>query len=353
MTPFIILAVLALIITFYLLAVICDEYFVDSLDRISDKLKLSSDVAGATFMAVGSSAPELFTSFISVLKPGNHADIGSGTIVGSAIFNILVIIGASALFKRAKLNWQPVVRDTLFYSLSIVLLLLSFWDGKIVISESVLFISLYIGYIIAVINWRKFFPYKDQKNPIDVFEKGGQKSKLAIFSKKLLSCVIPDCNKQPKKYLLTFTISILLIGVLSYILVESAVFIGEAIHISPIIIALTVLAAGTSIPDLLSSIVVAKQGRGDMAISNAVGSNIFDILIGLGLPWMIILAFKGGSITVANENLLGSVFLLFATVLAVFFLLLVRRWTIGRKAGLLLIIFYLTYLGWNILEAIR
>lgn len=113
-----------LLISFYLLAVICNEFFVESLDRISNKLKLSSDVAGATFMAMGSSAPELFTSLIAVLRDGGgHADVGAGTIVGSAIFNILVIIGASAAFKAAKLRWQPVVRDTLFYCLSILLLL--------------------------------------------------------------------------------------------------------------------------------------------------------------------------------------------------------------------------------------
>lgn len=70
-----------------------------ALDVIIDRLKLNSDVAGATFMAVGSSAPELFTSLFAVLKPGEHANVGAGTIVGSAIFNILVIIGASALFK--------------------------------------------------------------------------------------------------------------------------------------------------------------------------------------------------------------------------------------------------------------
>ena len=79
-----------MLISFYLLARVCDEYFVESLDKIAKKLKMSSDAAGATLMAVGSSAPELFVAAIALLKPGDHAALGMGTIVGSALFNILV-----------------------------------------------------------------------------------------------------------------------------------------------------------------------------------------------------------------------------------------------------------------------
>ncbi|MCD8484015.1 calcium/sodium antiporter [Candidatus Woesebacteria bacterium] len=337
-----------LVITFYLLAVICDEFFVESLDHISNRLKLSSDVAGATFMAMGSSAPELFTSLIAVFRAGGgHADVGAGTIVGSAIFNILVIIGASAAFKTAKLRWQPVVRDTLFYSLSILLLLWAFWDARIVLTEAVLFIALYVAYLIAVVKWKKIFPYKDV-DPIDIVEKESKKSELARVSKRLLRWTIPDSQKYPDRYLITFVMSIVWIAVLSFVLVESAVHLGEILHINPTIIALTVLAAGTSIPDLLSSVIVAKRGRGDMAVSNAVGSNVFDILFGLGVPWTLVLVFQGGYVPVANENLIGSVFLLFATVVAVFFLLVLRRWRIGPRAGWLLIGLYLMYLAYKI-----
>lgn len=337
-----------LILAFYLLAIICDEFFIESLDKISDRLKLSSDVAGATFMAVGSSAPELFTSLIAVFRSGGgHADIGAGTIVGSAIFNILVIIGASAAFKTAKLRWQPVVRDTLFYSLSILLLLFAFWDAQITLTEAVSFVALYIGYLIAVIHWKKIFPYKDV-DPIDLIEKESKKSRLAKLSKSLLSWMIPDATKYPKLYLATFFMSIAWIAVLSFVLVEAAVGLGDILHINPTIIALTVLAAGTSIPDLISSVIVAKQGRGDMAVSNAVGSNVFDILFGLGVPWTLVLLINGGTVQVANENLIGSVFLLFATVVAVFFLLVLRKWKIGPRAGWLLIGLYILYLLYKI-----
>lgn len=347
----ILLYILALLAIFYVLAIVCDEYFVDSLEIISDRLKLTPDVAGATFMAVGSSAPELFTSFLALMRPGN-ADVGSGTIVGSAIFNILVIIGASALFKAAKLNWQPVVRDTMFYSLSIIALLAAFWDGKIMLLEAGMFIVLYFVYLFAVINWRKWFPYEENPDALELANEGETESKNPVS--KLLGLVIPSAKKHPERYVITFVMSIVAIAVLSHFLVETAVHLGELIHVPPVIISLTVLAAGTSVPDLLSSIAVAKRGRGDMAISNAVGSNIFDVLFGLGVPWFLLLAFRSlrGSgdmfVPVATENLKGSVFLLFATLLATFFMIALRNWKIGPKAGLLLIMIYLAYLGYNI-----
>lgn len=86
-----IIYVLALLISFYLMAKIVDEYFVGSLDKISTKLNLSSDAAGATLMAMGSSAPELFIALIAVLKSGEHGAIGMGTIVGSAILIYLLL----------------------------------------------------------------------------------------------------------------------------------------------------------------------------------------------------------------------------------------------------------------------
>ena len=343
--------ILVLIVSFYFLAVVCEEFFVPALDVISDKLKLSSDVAGATLMAVGSSAPEFFTALFAVLLPNGHADIGSGTIVGSAIFNILVIIGAVAAFRETKLTWQPVVRDALFYSLTILLLLYVFWDGKVVLVESIYFVAFYVVYIFAVANWKKILPYKDV-DPVEVLEEGIEKSRMSRMSRKLFSYIIPDSNKNPKRYFSAFSISIAIIAALSYLLVESAVGAGEILNINPVIIALTVLAAGTSIPDLFSSIIVAKQGRGDMAVSNAVGSNIFDILFGLGFPWLLVMLLRGGTVTVGTESLISSVFLLFATVLSIMFILIVRKFTIGRRAGWVLIVLYLIYLGYQIFPII-
>jgi len=132
-------------------------------------------------------------------------------------------------------------------------------------------------------------------------------------------------------------------------MVESAVHIANTFNIPTAIIGLTILAAGTSIPDLLSSVHVAKRGKGDMAISNAIGSNIFDIGIGLGLPWFFITQVRHQSILIDTHNLYSSVFLLFATVIALLVLLIVRKWKVGRLAGLGLILLHIGYITYQLI----
>ncbi len=345
---------LALLVSFYFLAIICDRYFVVSLDKIAIKLKMNSDMAGATLMAVGSSAPELFVSFIALFRPGNEA-LGAGTIVGSALFNILVIIGASAMVRKAFIAWQPIIRDTLFYSLSIILLLYSFWDGHITFLESLMFVAFYVIYVLAVMNWRRILPYKEEKQqPAEVLNEGIKKE----HDKKILARFLSFVNKgmdyifpSAEKYWLTFFISISFIAGLSWVLVESAVGMAAILNIPAVIIGLTVLAVGTSIPDLMSSMIVARQGRGGMAISNAIGSNIFDILIGLGLPWAIVTA-GGAVVPVATENLNSSIILLFATVIAILSFLILKKWHINKFAGIILVSFYIAYLIWSVLQVL-
>jgi len=345
-----ILLSLILFLSFYLLAHICDKYFVDSLDRIAKKWNMPSDVAGATLMAVGSSAPELFVAIISLFGSGGNEEIGMGTIVGSALFNVLVIIGASAVVKKAVLNWQPVLRDTAFYALSIIMILVAFQDGQIDLGEASMFVVLYIVYIISVTNWRK-----DLDDGTKVYEESKKEEKEVEEKEGFITRFMTPINfllakffRSPKNYIWNFSLSILMIAGLSWVLVESAVEISHILHIPKAIVALTILAAGTSIPDLMSSIIVARQGRGAMAISNAIGSNIFDVLFGFGVPWIIMLSITGESIPVARENLISSVVLLFATILVIFFLLMVRHWKIGRKAGWFLILLYIMYLIWAI-----
>lgn len=132
---------------FVALAIVCDEFFVPSLSVIIDKLGISEDVAGATFMAAGGSAPELFTSIIGVFI--SFDDVGIGTIVGSAVFNILFVIGMCALFSRTDLylTWWPLFRDVTFYSLALIILIIFFRDNRIYLYEAVVLLLLYILYV--------------------------------------------------------------------------------------------------------------------------------------------------------------------------------------------------------------
>ena len=357
----IIFQILLLIFCFYLLAHLTEQYFVPSLEILSQKLNLSSDVAGASLMAVGSSAPELFISLAALARGLEHADLGSGTIVGSALFNILVIVGLSAMVKSATLTWQPVIRDLLFYLCSIGLLLAAFNDGHITLIEAMLFVIFYLIYLSSLFWWRWLFPYKDGSAILSTTEAiKTLETKPAItrrlnnpffFIDRGLSLVVPHVTRRPRLYWLTFILSIIIIAATSYVLIESAVFIAHYLGISEVIIGLTILAAGTSIADLFSSLAVAKKGKGDMAVANAVGSNVFDIQIGLGLPWLIAVVYTGRSIGVASENLISSALLLFATVISLLVILIARRWRLGRYAGAFLVVLYLAYIlavysGW-------
>jgi K+-dependent Na+/Ca+ exchanger-like protein len=339
-----IVAIIAILASLYLLAVLTEDFFIPAIDRLAQKLRMSSDAAGATLLAAGSSAPEFFTALIAVFGltgGGDIADVGTGTIVGSAVFNILVIIGAAALYKAVKLQWQPVIRDMIFYILTIIMLLVAFSDGQIVIFEASCFVLVYGVYVWTVVKWRKWLKYDD----VAVQEEVGTKVRkgLGLASYRLLNFVIPDPRTKPNLYVWAFLLAIAGIGGLSFVLVDQVVVIADLLGINATFLALTIVAAGTSVPDMIGSMVVAKQGRGDMAVGNAVGSNVFNILFGLGIPWLLVLAFGKDSVAVGTANLTSSVLLLLATVVAIIFLLIVRKWRIGQKSGLALIGLYIAY----------
>ena len=150
----VILHMIGVVYMFVALAIVCDEFFVPSLDVIIEKLNIPDDVAGATFMAAGGSAPELFTSVIGVFV--SFDDVGIGTIVGSAVFNILFVIGMCALFSKTilTLTWWPLFRDCTFYSISLIALVLFFMDNKIVWWEAGLLLSLYAAYV-SFMRWNE------------------------------------------------------------------------------------------------------------------------------------------------------------------------------------------------------
>lgn len=342
------------------MAQICNQYFIVSLDLIAKRLKLPKDIAGATLMALGSSMPEFFTVIMALIKVGDHANIGAGTVVGSAIFNVLVIIGLASFYFRGKLKWQPVVRDMAFYAIAIVLLMIAFQDGMIEIYEAGLFLVVYIVYLTVLIFWKKFYPYKQEDVIEEVDEVLDEKAKkqckngffnsIICFINKVIGIFFPDPEKKKANVPWAFGLSLVAIAGISWVLVDTAVRMAEILQVSDSIIALTVLALGTSVPDLIDTLIIAKKGRGDMAISSAIGSNIFDILLAFGLPWLVYTMIKG-NLVVSTENLNSSVFLLLATVLVLFILLAVRKWRAGKKAGLFLIFLYFVYLAYVIWQA--
>ena len=143
---------LAILYLFLGVAIVCDDFFTASLERICLRLRLSEDVAGATFMAAGSSAPELFTSTMSLVSSNATNELGVATIVGSAVFNILVIVAATTVLSTKKneplrLDWKPVTRDCAFYAAAVASVLLVMADGKVWWWEGVACVCMYATYV--------------------------------------------------------------------------------------------------------------------------------------------------------------------------------------------------------------
>ncbi len=346
-------SLIIIIVSIYLLIIISNEYFIESLDQISVKLKLSPSVAGATLMAAGSSAPELSIALFALFSHGGaHSDVGIGTIVGSAVFNILVITGICAVIRTAEITVSAIIRDTTFYLASIFVMLFVFIDGTISPLEPLLLIGLYVIYLLALYflpgdDFQEHHPPHSDQGALEVMIT--RKNLLVYINKGIKSVISFLSGDAHRNYIRAFTVSVLIIIVLSKLLVDHAIIFAEAINLPPVIIALTVLACGTSAPDLISSIIVVRRGHGDMAIANAVGSNIFDILIGLGLPWLISLWFTSQDmIQVGTANLIQSVFILIGTVLILFAFLFINK-RLARPEGIFLLLIYAGYIGWIVI----
>jgi len=342
----------AILLSVFVLAIMTDKFFIPSLDEISRRLKLSDEVAGASLMAIGSSAPELAIALMALFTAGGaHSDVGIGTIVGSAVFNILVITGLSAVVAGGlHIHIFAVGQDIVYYLISILYLALVFFDGHVSLIEAILGLVGYVVYMGVLI------VLKDPEGDADEADDSSQmsepeKGQIAGWHhlEALVEAVLRRITGAPdKNFLWAFIVSIALIVALSYVLVESTIVFSAGIGIPPVIVALTLLAAGTSAPDLMASVDVAREGRGGMAVANAVGSNTFDLLVGLALPWTIALSLLGLSgIDVGAGDLWTSIGILVATTLVLFGFLWTER-GLSRREGWVLLLLYAAFVVYTL-----
>ncbi len=159
---------------------------------------------------------------------------------------------------------------------------------------------------------------------------------------------IPDCRKEAwaKSYLATFFLAVIWISIYSYMMVWMITVIGFTWGIPDTVMGLTFIAAGVSVPDALSGIAVVKEGHGDMAVSNAIGSNVFDILICLGLPWFLDTALvnPGEYVKVTSKGLIYSTFSLLSTIVFLIVASHCNGWKLDRKFGIILLIWYFIFM---------
>jgi len=176
------------------------------------------------------------------------------------------------------------------------------------------------------------------------------------FATRLLFLIfeltIPNCSlpKNKDKYMVTFTMSIFWIGVLSYFMTTWASKLGCIWHIHPAVMGVTVLAAGTSVPDAIGSLLVARDGHGDMAVSNAIGSNVFDILLGLGVPWSLSNIIFGEPVTVDVKGIVPMSVFLFGTLIAVYLTTVLCKFHLTKLVGAFFFLMYFVFVAYSLLH---
>jgi len=162
----------------------------------------------------------------------------------------------------------------------------------------------------------------------------------------VMTFTVPDVRRpgMGKWCYLSFILSIGWIGGFSYFMVDWTETIGNTIGIPPVIMGLTVLAAGTSVPDLLSSVIVARRGSGDMAVSSSIGSNIFDILVGLPFPWILYTSIRKKPVSIDSDGLVRSLLILVGMIVMVIGSIHCQGWRLTKTLGGIMFFFYLGFL---------
>lgn len=294
---------------------------VDGSVSVAKKFWISEAIIGLTIVAIGTSMPELIVSVLASI--GGNTEIAIGNVLWSNIANVLLILGITACIAPMALS-----RTTRFFDLPIVLLtsivflvlvsdilLDGMWINMIGRIDGIILLSVAIAYILYSVKHNNFIP--DESQEVEVIS-STWKAILWILA----------------------GVAVLFIG--GKILVDGAVTIAKIFWLSESIIGLTIVAIGTSTPELVTSIVAARRWNSDIAIGNVVGSNIMNILVILGISAII------APLPFLDASYVDLAMAIFAPILLLFLSLLWTRNIIWRKEGILLLFTYIAYVGYLI-----
>ena len=303
----------------------------DSASSLARDMRVSEAVIGLTILAAGTSAPELFVSMVSALK--GTADLSVGNVIGSNIFNVMLIVGCSAVVAPITVSWSTVRKDIPFaVGASLLLFLLCFddmdsphlWGNEISRSD---------GYIL-LIGFAAFMLYTFQM---------ARKNGILPKHEEELGHVE---EKEPKDYsrlwrhllLMALGLGCLIVG--SNLFVDGATYVAYRYGVRQSVVGLTIVAGGTSLPELATSVVAAYKGRSALALGNVIGSNVFNILLILGLTAVVHPLRIMGITIVDLMMMLVSVGLLW--------LFAYTKLSVSRRAGGVLICGFIIYMAWLI-----
>lgn len=309
---------LILIIGFFLLIKGAD-IFVEGAASIARRFNVPAMVIGLTIVAMGTSAPEAAVSITSSLAGQN--DMSVANVVGSNFFNILMVLGVSSIIATLPVQQSTIKKDAPFLLLVSGLLLLFGLDLKIGRIEGLILLAVFAYFLIDTVRTAK---------------KGSSEESATTMDVEI------NENASMIKTILLSILGIVGIVIGGDMVVNSATDIATSFGMSANLVGLTIVAVGTSLPEFVTSIVAIKKGETEIAIGNVIGSNIFNILLVLGLATAI------SPITISFLALTDIIFMVAITVLL--FLFMKKNSSLVKSQGIILVAIYIAYMAYTIMR---
>lgn len=337
------------------------DWLTDGAVNIATRFGVSQMVIGLTIVAMGTSMPEFCVSMVSALK--GTPDLAVGNVVGSNTLNTLLIVGCSALVAPIMVKRSSVKRDIPFAVVASLLMLLFCLDGAIGRVDAAV---LFAGFCLFMFVTLKYA--KTTEGPAAAVATSGAATTTAISEASTSQASSSEASSSETsapeasssetsapeasqasgtsmlKAVVMLVVGLLCLIVGSNMFVDNASFVASSLGVSDAVIGLTIVAGGTSLPELATSMVSAKKGNSDIAIGNVIGSNVFNILMIIGITGLVKPMHIAGITTLDLIMMLASMLLMWFFCRTTY---KVKRWE-----GAVLTIVYLAYLTWLVMNAV-
>lgn len=330
------------------------DWLTDGAVNIATRFGVSQMVIGLTIVAMGTSMPEFCVSMVSALK--GTPDLAVGNVVGSNTLNTLLIVGCSALVAPIMVKRSSVKRDIPFAVVASLLMLLFCLDGAIGRVDAAVLFAGFCLFMFVTLKYAK----TTEEHAATVATSGAAMATAAAASTSVpetptsqtsapkASTSQPSASEASVASMLKAVV-MLVVGLLcliagSNMFVDNASFVASSLGVSDAVIGLTIVAGGTSLPELATSMVSAKKGNSDIAIGNVIGSNVFNILMIIGITGLVKPMHIAGITTLDLIMMLASMLLMWFFCRTTY---KVKRWE-----GAVLTIVYLAYLTWLVMNAV-
>ncbi len=294
------------------------DLLVDGASGIAKKFHIPEIIIGLTIVSIGTSMPELFISTASAIN--NHSDMSIGNVIGSNISNLLLILGLSAAIKPIALKKELKFLDIpICLFITLIFMIVCNVERKITVNNGFFLLALFLIFIIYTI----ILAVKERKESI-VLDYQNNKREIK--------------DRPTIKNVLLMILGLIGLKIGGDLTVDNAIIIAQFLHLSEKVISITIIAIGTSLPELVTSISAAIKGESDLAIGNVLGSNIFNMLLIIGTTAVI------NPISFSTSYNKDIFILLLATIVLELFTIIPPKDKMSRKNGLLFFLMYIIYM---------